>query len=182
MIERETIKPSSPTPQNHRIHNFCLLDQISPAYWIPLLLFFAKNTDLINTSERSQLLKKSLSQTFTRFYTFAGRLRDNVAIECNDEGAEFVVARVHCSLSAILENPDPATLTSLAPSEALPKEALFTSPLLMVKASFFDCGGMAIGLCLSHKAGDAATLSTFFNSWAAATTKSELEPALVPEF
>ena len=171
VIQSVTVKPSSPTPDNHRLYKLSFLDQVCPTHRTPVILFYPRTTDLINISQTSQLLKKSLSQTLTSFYPFAGKLRDNIAIECNDQGAEFVVARVNCPLSKILENPDMATLTQLIPSPAIPKEASFTSPLLLVTASFFDCGGMAIGVCLSHKAGDASTLSTFLNSWAATTSK-----------
>ena len=182
VIQSVTVKPSSPTPDNHRFYKLSLLDQVCPTHRTPVILFYRRATDLRNIWDTSQLLMTSLSQTLTRFYTFAGRLRDNIAIECNDQGAEFFVARVNCPLLKVLENPDMATLTQLIPSRAIPKEAAFTSPLLLVKASFFDCGGIAIGVCLSHKAGDASTLSTFLNSWAAATAKSEIEPVLVPEF
>ena len=35
--------------------------------------------------------------------------------------------------------------------------------------SIFDCGGIAIGLCASHKITDGITLSAFLNTWAATT-------------
>ncbi|XP_048328519.2 BAHD acyltransferase At5g47980 [Ziziphus jujuba] len=49
-------------------------------------------------------------------------------------------------------------------------------PLLQVQASFFECGGLAIGLCMSHKLADAATMSKFISIWAAIAAGHE-QPA-----
>nr|POF03626.1 vinorine synthase [Quercus suber] len=38
---------------------------------------------------------------------------------------------------------------------------------LAVQVNIFYCGGIAIGLCASHKITDGATLSAFLNTWAA---------------
>ncbi|XP_050117538.1 stemmadenine O-acetyltransferase-like [Malus sylvestris] len=37
---------------------------------------------------------------------------------------------------------------------------------MAVQLNFFDCGGMGIGICLSHKIADGATLSSFLDAWA----------------
>ncbi|KAH1121473.1 hypothetical protein J1N35_004633 [Gossypium stocksii] len=46
-----------------------------------------------SNSRRSQLLKESLSETFTLFYTLAGKIKGHLSIDCNDEGAYYVEAR-----------------------------------------------------------------------------------------
>ncbi|KAF3950894.1 hypothetical protein CMV_023406 [Castanea mollissima] len=38
---------------------------------------------------------------------------------------------------------------------------------LAVQVNIFDCGGIGIGLCSSHKITDGATLNAFLNTWAA---------------
>ncbi|KAJ4710092.1 Vinorine synthase-like [Melia azedarach] len=98
-------------------------------------------------------------------YPLAGIIKDQTTIECNDGGAEYVEARVNCRLSDILEQPDAFVLRSFLPVEIESIEAE-TGSLLFVQANFFDCGGVALGVCISHKIGDAATLSTVINSWA----------------
>ncbi|XP_020416893.1 BAHD acyltransferase At5g47980-like isoform X3 [Prunus persica] len=60
----------------------------------------------------------------------------------------------------ILDRPDLGMLWKLLPSG-------HTSYLLQVQANFFECGGLAIGVNISHKVADASTLSKFINSWAA---------------
>lgn len=47
-----------------------------------------------------------------------------------------------------------------------------TWPLLVVQATFFDCGGLAVGVCLSHKCADATTMGIFMKCWAAASSGS----------
>ncbi|EXB31002.1 Salutaridinol 7-O-acetyltransferase [Morus notabilis] len=61
--------------------------------------------------ENSNSLQKSLSKTLVHFYPFAGQLKDNTCIECNDEGACFVEAWINCQLSDFLKEPDPNLLS-----------------------------------------------------------------------
>jgi hypothetical protein len=43
---------------------------------------------------------------------------------------------------------------------------------LVLCVSFFDCGGLAVGECLSHKIAEAATMATCTKFWAAAALSS----------
>ncbi|XP_048232918.1 (13S,14R)-1,13-dihydroxy-N-methylcanadine 13-O-acetyltransferase AT1 [Ricinus communis] len=98
-ISNELIKPSSPTP-NHLRHlrhlQLSFLDQIQIPVWMPLC----------------NQLKKSLSKTLTLFYPFAGRVRNNTHIDCNDEGALFVEAQANCRLLDFLRMLTLATTTT----------------------------------------------------------------------
>ncbi|GMN66068.1 hypothetical protein TIFTF001_035138 [Ficus carica] len=180
VIKRETIKPSSPTPKHLRKLKLSILDQFGPAYLSPILFFFPR-TQYLNSdsSERSRILKQSLSISLIHFYPLAGRInQDNFSIDCNDEGAEFVEARINCPLSKILADPDPRALKKLIPPETVAREELFTSPLLLVLCSFFECGGMTIGACYSHKIADGCTISRHLKCWAAVASSSDPAAAL----
>eukprot|EP00258_Populus_trichocarpa_P050423 XP_024466442.1 BAHD acyltransferase At5g47980 [Populus trichocarpa] len=185
IMQRETIKPSSPTPLHLRSLKLSLLDQFMPVVHIPLLLFYPRNgndTDhLAKATERSLLLKTSLSEALTHFYPFAGRLKDNSSIECDDHGAEYIEARIHCILSDILKKPDTEVLKQLLPA-ALSEAATARDSQLLVQASFFDCGGLAIGVNLSHKVADAATVTSFIKCWAATARRSSTEVVISPVF
>lgn len=176
IIARENIKPSSPTPTHLKTFKLSLLDQMVPPTYIPLLLFYPTSDH-----HRARQLKKSLSETLTRFYPFAGTIKDNAFIECNDNGACFIEARVSCLLPHILNEPDHEVLKQLLPIN-------FESPeegrgcVLHVQANYFKCGAMAIGMCLSHKIADAATLTTFIKTWAAAASGIGDESVVVPLF
>ncbi|XVF85153.1 hypothetical protein PTKIN_Ptkin17bG0095700 [Pterospermum kingtungense] len=169
-IHEETIKPASPTPPSLNTFHLSRIDQISPVY-IPLILWYPNDIDagvvddFGKCKERSQRLKKSLSQTLGGFYPFAGRMRSNF-IECNDEGVDYIEARVNCLLQDIFKQPNVELQKKLIPIQMESGEAA-TGRVLLVKVNFFECGGIAIGICISHKIADMFTLSIFVKSWAA---------------
>ncbi|KAF9672605.1 hypothetical protein SADUNF_Sadunf11G0059800 [Salix dunnii] len=185
IMQRETIKPSSPTPLDLRSLKLSVLDQFMPIAHITLVLFYPSNgndTDHLGKAEEtSLLLKTSLSEALTLFYPFAGRLKDNSSIECDDHGAEYIEARIHCILSDILRKPDTEVLKQLLPA-AISDAVTARDSQLLVQASFFDCGGLAIGVNLSHKVADAATLTSFINCWAATALSSSTEVIISPVF
>ncbi|KAJ6898367.1 stemmadenine O-acetyltransferase-like [Populus alba x Populus x berolinensis] len=166
VISNEIIKPSSPTP-----------DQISPPTYNPLLLFYPADGDVkINNIEKPNQLKQSLSEILNLYYPLAGRIKDNLFVECNDEGIPFFQAEVKCRLPQVVENPDPSELNKLIPfalddAEELP---------LGIQYNIFECGGIVIGLCISHKVGDASSLFTFIKYWAA-TARGEADHISRPD-
>ncbi|AEE77629.1 acetyl-CoA:benzylalcohol acetyltranferase-like protein [Arabidopsis thaliana] len=167
-IAKEIIKPSSTTPNDLQTLQLSIYDHILPPVYTVAFLFYTKD-DLISPEQSSHKLKTSLAETLTKFYPLAGRIK-GVTIDCNDEGAVFVDARVNnYPLSDFLRSPDFKTLQQLLPLDVIddPYEAATTWPLLLVKATYFPCGGMAIGLCITHKIADATSISTFIQSWAA---------------
>ncbi|XP_031261344.1 BAHD acyltransferase At5g47980-like [Pistacia vera] len=185
IVARETIKPSSPTPQHLRNFNFSLIDQTAPVMFTPLLLFYPENNNtnnhLIPATQRSQKLKTSLSKLLTVFYPLAGIIKEQTTIECNDDGAEYVEAQIKCNLSDILQQPDASMLRSFLPVEIESEEA-DSSRLLFVQANFFKCGGMVIGVCISHKIADTQTLSTVLNSWSQIAISGSSDGVKFPEF
>ncbi|XWS69159.1 hypothetical protein CRYUN_Cryun04dG0155800 [Craigia yunnanensis] len=178
----ETIKPSSPTPINLKNFKLSLLDQMTPVAYIPLIFWYpaegAANDHFPDAKERSRRLKKSLSETLTRFYPFAGRI-SNSLIECNDQGVDYIEARVNCLLQDILKQPDGEVLRKFLPIQTESTEAA-TGRILLVKVNLFQCGGMAIGISISHKISDLYTLGKFINSWSATTQGSSA--VVFPEF
>jgi hypothetical protein len=180
IIKRETIKPSAPSPPHLRCFDLCLIDQLQPASFISLLLFYSNNTDHpplphVKSAEISHTLKASLSETLTRFYPLAGKVKDNVSIECSDDGADYLEVQVNCRLSDILEQPERKLLRRFLPEE------IDSSCLLLVQASFFCCGGMAIGVRVSRRLADASTASMLIQAWAG-TALGSGEAVLLPEF
>ncbi|XP_024032661.1 BAHD acyltransferase At5g47980-like, partial [Morus notabilis] len=166
IIGREIIKPSSPTPSHLKTFKLSFLDQIVPAVYTSLVLFYP-NINVLTPDQTSNHLKKSLSEALTLFYPLAGRVKDNTVIECHDDGAQYVEAKFNCLLSIFLDqqHKDEALIRRFLPAAMESPEA-GTWPLLIVQATFFDCGGVAVGVCVSHKLADAATLSVFLKTWA----------------
>ncbi|KAI3426757.1 uncharacterized protein J3R85_009620 [Psidium guajava] len=165
VVAKETIRPSSPPPDHLRNFNLSIFDQLTPILYTSVLLFYTSSTNA-SSNHRSSFLKSSLSNVLTRFYPLAGRIRDNLFVDCDDGGAEFVDAKVNLPLSHILDRPCPVSLRKLLPIDTESSEAS-ASRLLLVQANAFRCGSLAVGVCVSHKIADASTLSTFIKAWSA---------------
>ncbi|EOA24070.1 hypothetical protein CARUB_v10017289mg [Capsella rubella] len=177
-IVREIIKPSTPTPNDLPTLQLSFMDVIIAPVYAVTYLFYTKD-DLISQEQTSQTLKTSLSKTLTKFHPFAGRV-NGVTIESTDEGAVFVEARADsCTLSSYMRAPDMKSLQQFLPVEAAKTNS--TWPLLLAQATYFKCGGLAIGVGMCHKLGDAAALSYFIQSWAA-TARGESDSLANPDF
>ncbi|OMO97598.1 Transferase [Corchorus capsularis] len=177
ILSTQVIKPSSPTPQHLKIFKLSLLDQLMPCPYAPIILFY---DPIVPSSLRLEVLKSSLSNTLTRFYPLAGKIKDDLSIECNDQGAYFVEARVNCSLHEFLNHPDLLLLTKFFPCDFFPKESNAGTNVTNIQVSRFECGGIAIGICISHKILDGAALSTFLKAWT--STARGCEDAIYPNF
>ncbi|CAI0627232.1 unnamed protein product [Linum tenue] len=185
VVSQETIKPSSPTPNNLFNYNLSFLDQISPPVYNPLILFYPKqiNHDSKyddNPSTISNLLKQSLSKLLSHYYPLAGRIRDSLVAHCNDEGIPYLEAQVSCKISDVLHensSSQPNELLGLVPFQ------LHGGPHdlpLGVQFNVFQCGGIALGLCMSHKLADASSTISFVKAWAA-MAKGQVD-VQAPEF
>lgn len=176
LISREAIKPSTPTPPHHITHPLSFIDYIVARNYVPLVYFYPnEDSELFNDNQEGtkiSTLKKSLSEVLSIYYPFAGRFRDQVSIECNDQGVSFLVTRIKSKLSEILQNPSEALLNPLFPDELPWKDMDSSGSIVAIQINCFACGGIAITVCMSHKVGDGSTLFNFVNDWAIMTRKS----------
>ncbi|KAJ0025543.1 hypothetical protein Pint_09251 [Pistacia integerrima] len=187
VISRECIRPSSPTPLHLKIHKLSLLDQYVPPIYIPVVIYYPNQdtnlspTDII--TQRLQLLKQSLSETLVRFYPLAGKMKDSLSIDCNDEGIYFVEALVQRPLDEFLNQPDLALINKFLPGEA--SWSATPTPgthVAMIQVTTFSCGGIVIGVFVSHMIADGNALSSFLKSWAATARKNTEEAVPFPIF
>ncbi|OVA01967.1 Transferase [Macleaya cordata] len=169
VVSRETIKPSSPTPHHLRTFNLSFLDQIAPP-----TIDGDHNENY--KSRRCDVMKKSLSESLTRFYPLAGRIKDDddSSVDCNDDGVDYLEAKVTNGggLSQFIQDPDVNVQRRFLPFQPFdidPSDEATSKVLLAVQVSIFDdsAGGIVIGMCISHRLADASSLSTFINDWAA---------------
>ncbi|CAN1163157.1 Vinorine synthase [Linum perenne] len=179
IISKQTIKPSSPTPPHLKTFNLSILDQLIPAPYAPLILFYPNTSQYddvsTDTSTKLDALKSSLSDTLTRFYPLAGTIsHDDLSIDCNDKGVNFVHARTGCSMTHFLVRPDILSLRKFLPVDPAYVESERRVSNLQVTE--FACGGIAIGICMSHKILDGFALSTFLKAW---TTAARHDPTRV---
>ncbi|KAK1368108.1 vinorine synthase-like [Heracleum sosnowskyi] len=178
ILSKVLIKPYTATPSCFRNYKISLLDELSPNMNVPTIFYYLAN-DQDNTIDCNLLykqLKTSLSKALTVFHPFAGRYcKDNHSVDCSDQGAEFVEAKVDVELDDLLSqrlNLKTEVLNDLVPC---PLGAVdeFTDPLLSVQVSAFSCGGFAIAVCSSHRIADMSTTMSLINVWTIAA-KQEL--------
>ncbi|XP_049358060.1 acyltransferase Pun1-like [Solanum verrucosum] len=188
VCDKTFIKPSSLTPPTLRYHKLSYIDQFYSNMYIPLAFFYPKvqqREESNNSHELSHiahLLQTSLSQTLVSYYPYAGKLRDNAIVDCNDMGAEFSSVRINCHMSEILDHPDASQAKSIVFPKDLPWANNYEGGnLLVAQVSKFDCGGIAISVCLSHKIGDGTSVLNFVNDWSR-MTHSRMTTTLAPKF
>ncbi|KAM3336822.1 stemmadenine O-acetyltransferase [Capsicum galapagoense] len=162
-ICEEVIKPSSATPDELREQKISFIDEIIPHSSIPLILFY-KKSETVTQSQICRHLKTSLSQTLTQFYPLAGRMKSQCSIDCNDEGVYYQETQVDGSVFDIVKNPKSSELVKLTPYNSDGTSSNFQE-LLAVQVNLFDCGGIAVGISMTHKIGDASSLCTFIKNW-----------------
>ncbi|KAL3511402.1 hypothetical protein ACH5RR_030803 [Cinchona calisaya] len=176
IISSCTMKPSSQTPNDLQNYKLSFLDQVSPPVFMPLVLFYPSDNHLTNTYKSNQL-KQSLSEALTRYYPLAGRLINNTYVNCNDEGIPYFEARANCKLSDVLSNPNPQEMNKFLPYELDDVKDIG----MIIQVTFFECGGMAVAIGISHKIADALSFFLFITSWAA-VSRGEGENIPSPKF
>lgn len=170
IISREFIKPSSPTPPHLKTFKLSLLDQLIPAPYAPIVLFYPNHGGGVNgleeTAKKLAVLKQALSKSLSNFYPLAGIIGDDLSIECNDHGAYYVTAMVNNHhLSEFLDRPDLHLICRFLPCDPTFMGPVAGKNVTNVQINVFECGGIAIGLCISHKVLDGNGLKTFLKSW-----------------
>ncbi|CAL8993848.1 unnamed protein product [Prunus brigantina] len=158
IVSKDYCKPSIPTPHHLKSYRLSLLDQISPIFYVPVVLFYSAPEDIDDDMTIFHKLKKSLSETLTCFYPLAGRIEGNTSVDCEDGDVLFTRARANIQLSEILKSPDMNLVQQLLPLDPYNIRTDKEVAAMAVQLNFFDCGGMGIGICISHKIADGATL------------------------
>nr|GMD31990.1 vinorine synthase-like [Ipomoea batatas] len=173
------IKPSSPTSPHLKTLKLSFLDQTSPPVFNPLIFFF-HHAHVDDHDRSSQLLKQYLSKVLTLFYPLAGRIKGNDFIDCSDEGALWVEARVHGFLKDVVENPLMEELEKFLPVE--PYNGDGSELMVGVQINYFVDGGIAVGVCMSHKIADGLSLVNFVNAWGVTAREGDADGISPPNF
>ncbi|KAL7204107.1 hypothetical protein ACSBR2_017220 [Camellia fascicularis] len=174
VISRDTIKPSLPIPLHLRHVKLSFLDQLSQKIFSSFIYFYTSDS-----SFNFPRLKKSLPEILTGFYPLAGLLKDDLFVDCNDNGVDFFQAQVNCKLSRLIERPDYVEIKKLLP---YPEMDDCGDKLLAIQVNIFECNGIAIGLCFARKVFDALSMFTFVNNWAAKARDPDSNLIVYPKF
>ncbi|PON33415.1 Transferase [Parasponia andersonii] len=169
-----TVKPSEPTWKGRL--SLSEWDQTGIITHVPTIYFYRPQEKWTKPAQKiTSTLKESLGRALVPFYPLAGRLRrlggGRLELNCNAEGVQFVEAE---SDSKLDELGDLSSLSKyyynlhLTPpvDYNLPIHEL---PLLIVQLTRFACGGISLGLTISHAVVDGPSALHFFFGWAGLT-------------
>ncbi|KAL1830925.1 hypothetical protein DCAR_0100884 [Daucus carota subsp. sativus] len=169
VMSKKMVKPSVPTPDHLKTCKLTSFDQIAPPDQVPIIYFY-NNSHLDNIREQ---LVKSLSKTLTKFYPWAGRfVLDGFYVDCNDEGALYVEAEVNIPLNEFIgqAKKNIQLINDLVPKSNFVNIHAYDNPILGIQVSFFECGGLAICMYLSHIVADGFSAAAFTKEWSSTSS------------
>ncbi|XP_010519084.2 PREDICTED: anthranilate N-benzoyltransferase protein 1 [Tarenaya hassleriana] len=147
------------------------LDLLSGRFPVTYFYLYPKQP-VLSFGSIIESLRKSLSETLTYFYPFAGQIIHNKAsqepvIICNNNGALLVQAQAEYELQDIdFYNIDlvlQAKLVQVNPDFPL-----------QVQVTGFTCGGVSVAFTFDHALGDASSFGKFLKSWSEISRKQPI--------
>lgn len=161
------VPPAEPTPNEVMYLNAC--DQIKDITHTPTIYFYKHSAALeaVNIISR---LKDSLSKALVLFYPLAGRLNwaeeggSRVELHCNGKGVLIFEAESDAKVEDFGDFTPNAEIQALIPSMdyTTPIDQI---PMVIVQLTRFKCGGVSIGMGISHVMADGPSALHFVNEW-----------------
>uniref|UniRef100_A0A803LC77 Uncharacterized protein n=1 Tax=Chenopodium quinoa TaxID=63459 RepID=A0A803LC77_CHEQI len=182
IISKQIVKPAEETWRG--IMPLSVLDQIAEVTSSSHIYFYNKpiQEKWVNPSNNKIIdtLKESLSRVLVPFYPLAGRLSwvggGRLKLECNGMGAEFIEVE---SSEKIADLGDLYSCSEkfryLQPHLDYYKKPIQELPVLAVQVTRFACGGLSVGICMSHVVVDGKSAFYFTEEWARLARGEPLE-------
>ncbi|KAL0012080.1 hypothetical protein SO802_007188 [Lithocarpus litseifolius] len=161
------VVPSEPTPSG--LLRLPESDQVAHWAHAPVIYIYRAKSNNTTIPFSFEAMKNSLSCALIHFYPLAGRLHwiegGRLELDCNAMGVQLLEAYSEAELDE---------LGDFAPTDAVrdlvPKVDYTTPikewPLLLVQVTRFRCGGLCVGVEISHTMVDGRSATHFTNSWA----------------
>lgn len=176
-----TVQPAGATPEEIMYLNAC--DQIKDISHTPTIYFY-KHSAVLDEIDAVSHLKDSLSKALVPFYPFAGRLSlaaeggGRVELHCNGQGVPIFEAESEEAVEDFGDFcPSPA-MQAFIPSVDY-TTPIGEIPMVIVQLTKFRCGGVTIGLGVSHVMADGPSALHFVDEWAK-ISRGAVEPAAPP--
>ncbi|KAL3533030.1 hypothetical protein ACH5RR_006551 [Cinchona calisaya] len=161
------VKPAEPTPDKVMFLSDC--DQIKPLTHAPTIYFYRPTTHKL-LEEVVQILKDSLSKALVQFYPLAGRLNwtegGRVELHCNSMGALLLEAQSELKIDDFGDFRPTPEIQALIPSVDYTTTPIHEVPLFLLQVTIFSCGGISLGLGMSHILIDGQSAVHFVTEWA----------------
>ncbi|XP_062191705.1 putrescine hydroxycinnamoyltransferase 1-like [Phragmites australis] len=172
VVETTLVAPSEETPRRELwLSN---LDLAVPKTHTPLVYYYpapaspAADGTAGEDFFAPERLKEALSKALVPFYPLAGRLGvgegGRLQIDCNGEGALFVVARADLAGDELFQDYEPSPevrrmFVPFAPSGEPP------CVMAMFQVTFLKCGGVVLGTGIHHVTMDGIGAFHFIQTW-----------------
>ena len=175
------VVPSEPTPSG--VLRLPETDQVAQWTHAPIINIYRAKSNNITIPFSFEAMKNFLSHALIHFYPLAGRLHwiegGRLELDCNAMGVQLLEAYSEAEL---------VELGDFAPTDAVrdlvPKVDYTTPieewPLLLVQVTRFCCGGLCVGVAISHTMVDGRSATHFINSWAKLCQGYNLEDVDMP--
>ncbi|XP_043705192.1 spermidine hydroxycinnamoyl transferase-like [Telopea speciosissima] len=154
-------------------------DQVKPLTHAPTIYFYRPtSSDVSITSADIDTLRDSLSKVLVQFYPLAGRLHwiggGRLELDCNAAGAKLFEAESDASIVDFGDFRPTPEIRELIPRIDY-NTPINELPLLLVQLTRLCCGGIAVGVAISHVIVDGQTALQFINTWAKVARGEKLE-------
>ncbi|KAL2317617.1 hypothetical protein Fmac_031493 [Flemingia macrophylla] len=177
-----TVVPATPRSEGNGECELRWMELIMKLHYIRAVYFF--------TSEAAQGLsisdlKKNMFPLLDRVPRLvSGRIRISESgqpvIKCNDAGVRVAESHRHCTLREWFQQHG-CSLEGLVPDHVLGGPDLAFSPLVFLKFTWFECGGLCVGLSWSHILGDAFSAFNFMAEWSQIRAPTRIAHTLSPK-
>ncbi|XP_058185994.1 spermidine hydroxycinnamoyl transferase-like [Rhododendron vialii] len=162
-----TVKPAEPKPSE--LMYLSEFDQVIATTHVPTVYFYRPISDRSLVLNPIEILKNSLTKALTIFYPLAGRLqwtgRGRLELNCNSMGALFLEAESEAKIDDFGDFTPTSETRALIPYVDYNKP-IDELPLLLVQVTKFSCGGISLGLGMSHVLVDGRCIAHFVSEWA----------------
>ncbi|XP_056693854.1 spermidine hydroxycinnamoyl transferase-like [Spinacia oleracea] len=164
------VKPNEPTYMG--VFGLSEWDQTGMITHVPTVYFYKPSQEWCTSSTRSIIdtLKESLSRVLVHFYPLAGRVRwirqRRLELMCDTMGVELIEAESSNELSDFGDFSSQTNLfENLIPfvNYGKPIDEL---PLVLGQLTKFRCGGVCLGVNISHILADGQSALHFMAEWA----------------
>ncbi|MEM9273071.1 MAG: acyltransferase [Cyanobacteria bacterium P01_F01_bin.143] len=157
--------------------NCTISDQLFKNIPVSVVFFYRKNT-------HQDLLIDVFKEVLSDFPVFAERLQNidgNLAINCNNQGVLFSVAKDDMTLDNLLKElpiiKKKRLVDAIDPKKVISQQ----NPILTIKVIYFACGGMTLGLCWHHSIGDMYSFMCLMKAWSNKVNQKEYTLPLIVE-
>ena len=176
-----TVVPSESTPKGTLWLSES--DQMARLAHVPIIYVYTLQPNHSAIPNAIERMRDSLSNILVHFYPLAGRLRwiagGRLEVDCNEAGVTLLEAKSPEKLNDYSDFRPKGNLRELVPRADYTKP-IDEVPLLLVQLTKFRCGGVSIGISMSHAMADGFAAIYFINLWAKLSRGETLEQDDMP--